>query len=87
MSWTGSAIAVIPADAKRPIALVMHAFLYYYTHSPESDFADRLVFPYMQPASGVLPADGVEPAAAPGRTLRVHDPALVSPRDLQRAAS
>jgi Xaa-Pro aminopeptidase len=85
MGWEGSAIAVIAADPKRPIALVMHAFLYYYTHSPESEFTNRLVFPYTQPAAGPPPTDGSEPAAAPGRTMRVADPSLMSARDLQRA--
>lgn len=86
MGWTGSAIAIYPADPRRPIALVMHAFLYYYTHSPESDFTDRLVFPYTQPAEP--PSDSaamVEPAAAPGRTMRVQDPRAMSARDIQRA--
>jgi len=88
MGWTGAAIAVYPADPKRPIALVMHAFLYYYTHSPESLFTDRLVFPYTQP--GALPPGAradQEPPAAPGRSMRVQDESRMSDRDRQRAAA
>lgn len=85
MGWTGSAIAVFPADPRRPVALVMHAFLYYYTHSPESAFTERLVFPYTQPAGPVTP--GAEPDAAPGRTMRIRDRELMSARDIQRAAA
>lgn len=53
--------------------------------APESEFDGRLVFPYTQPVAGPPPADGNEPTAAPGRTMRVQDPALMSPRDVQRA--
>lgn len=86
MGFTGSAIAIYPRDPARPIALVMHAFLYYYTHSPESAFEGRLVFPYTQPAdpSAVPPEDGSEPAASPARVMRVNDPELMSDRDKRR---
>lgn len=85
MGFEGSAIAVYPADPARPVALVMHAFLYYYTHSPESLVTDRLVFPYTQPADpAAAPADGSEPAAAAARTMRVHDPGLLTDRDRHR---
>lgn len=87
MGFDGSGIAIFPRDPARPIALVMHAFLYYYTHTPESGFQDRAVFTYTQPADPTAaPAPGVEPAAQPARTLRVQDPALVSARDAHRAA-
>lgn len=86
MGFDRSAVAVLALDPARPLALVMHAFLYYYTHSPESLATDRLVFPYTQPAdpAAEVPPDG-EPPAAPARTLRVHDPELVSARDAHRA--
>jgi Xaa-Pro aminopeptidase len=86
MGLTGSAIAIFPADPLRPIALVMHAFLYYYTHSPESDFTDRLVFPYTQPLdpAAAAPSDGGEPAAAPARTMRIADPDQLTATDLHR---
>jgi Xaa-Pro aminopeptidase len=87
MGWKGAGIAIFPADPQRPLTLVMHSFLYYYTHSPEwDDWPDRLVFPYTQPADpSSLPADGAEPPAAQGRVMRVRDPALMTPRDQQRA--
>lgn len=86
MGYEGSGVAVFPADPKRPLALVMQAFLYYYTHSPESAFTERLVFPFTQPLDpgAAVPADGSEPAAAPARPMRVQDPALVSARDEHR---
>jgi Xaa-Pro aminopeptidase len=85
MGFEGAGIAIFSSDPARPITLVMHAFLYYYTHTPESDFKDRLVFPYTNP-TGAAPSEGAEPPAAPARTMRVADEALVSPRDRHRAA-
>lgn len=84
MGFRGAGIAIFPRDPSRPLALVMHAFLYYYTHTPESDFADRLVFPYTQP-EGALAPGGDEPAAAVARTMRVADPQLETPLDRHRA--
>lgn len=87
MGWRGAGIAIFPADPHRPLTLVMHSFLHYYTHSPEwDDWSERLVFPYTQPADPTdLPPDGSEPPAAPGRVLRVRDTALMTPRDQRRA--
>jgi Xaa-Pro aminopeptidase len=82
MGLDGAGIAIVPADAKAPIALVMHAFLYYYTHTPESDFTDRAVFTYTQPDG---PANGsAEPKAQAARTMRVVDEARVTPLDKHR---
>ncbi len=68
MGFQDSAMAIFSRDPKRPLAVLMHAFLYYYTHSPESAFSDRLVFPYTQPVDpDADPGDG-EPAAVPART-------------------
>jgi Xaa-Pro aminopeptidase len=88
MGFDDSAIAIFSADPAAPLALVMHAFLYYYTHSPESAFRDRLVYPYTQaldPAA-IASTDGSEPAAAPARTMKVLDQSLVTPRDRHRAS-
>jgi Xaa-Pro aminopeptidase len=81
MRGGSSSIAIFPADPARPVALVMNGFIYYYSHSPESRFFDRLVFPYTQPAD-VEGAEG--DAAAPTRVMRIHDPELVSPRERHR---
>lgn len=90
MGLEGSGIAIFPLDPKRPITLVMHAFLYYYTHTPESQFKDRLIYTYTQPGQPALPA-GVseanavgEPAAQAARTMRVADEALLTPLDKHR---
>lgn len=86
MGFTGSAVAIFPADPLRPVALVMHAFLYYYTHAPESSFEGRLVFPYTQPTDPEAPPpeDGSEPPAAPARSMRVNEPSLLSEREKHR---
>jgi len=86
MGLEGSGIAIFPRDPQRPVALVMHAFLYYYTHTPESEFTNRAVFTYTQPAdpAAAPPADGAEPAAAPARTMAVLDEGLLTPRDRHR---
>jgi Xaa-Pro aminopeptidase len=87
MGLEGSGIAIFPLDPKRPITLVMHAFLYYYTHTPESQFKDRLIYTYTQPAqsAGVSEANVVgEPAAQAARTMRVADEALLTNLDKHR---
>jgi Xaa-Pro aminopeptidase len=84
MGLDGSGIAVVPADQSAPVTLVMHAFLYYYTHTPESAFTDRPVFTYTQP-EGAAP-DGDEPKAQAARTMRVLDPERLGPLDRHRAA-
>jgi Xaa-Pro aminopeptidase len=82
MGLDGSGIAVVCADRTVEPALVMHAFLYYYTHTPESDFRGRQVFTYTEPSA---PAGGnAEPKAAPARTMRVVDGARVTPLDRHR---
>ncbi len=87
MGWQHSGIAIFAKDPARPLAMVMRQFLYYYTHSPESDFSNRLIFPFTAPLEGgAVGADG-EPAAAPPRMKRVHDPARISARDQQRIDS
>jgi Xaa-Pro aminopeptidase len=83
MGFDDTSLAIFSADPARPLALVMHAFLYYYTHSPESAFEDRLVFTYTQPA-GPPEAPGGEPPAQAMRMMRVEDEALVTDRDRHR---
>jgi Xaa-Pro aminopeptidase len=83
MGFIASSIAILPRDPARPVALVMHAFVYYYTHSLERDDPARLVFPYSAP-SGPPAAAEAEPPATPPSLLRVLDPALVSEREASR---
>jgi Xaa-Pro aminopeptidase len=83
MGMEGSGIAVVSADPKAPVALVMHAFLYYYTHSPESAFGDRAIFTYTQP-DGAAAGDG-EPPAQAARVMRTVDPARLTSLDRHRA--
>jgi Xaa-Pro aminopeptidase len=86
MGFEGSAIAIVSVDPSRPVAMIMHAFLYYYTHTPESAFKDRLVFTYTQPADpeATPPPGGREPLAAPARTMAVLDESLLTGRDRHR---
>ena len=87
MGFTDTSVAIVSRDPQAPLALVMGAFLYYYSHSPESEFTDRLIFPYTQPdpAGGELSAAGEPPAQTP-RMRRVNDPDLVNDLDRQRFA-
>jgi Xaa-Pro aminopeptidase len=86
MGFEGAGIAIFSADPARPISLVMHAFLYYYTHTPESDFTDRAVFTYTQPTGSASTA-GAPPPAAPARTMRVADEAHLTALDHHRASA
>jgi Xaa-Pro aminopeptidase len=85
MGMEGAGIAIVARDPAKPITLVMHAFLYYYTHTPESRFTDRQVFTYTNP-TGPAADPAVEPPMAPARTMRVADPARTTPLDAHRAA-
>lgn len=84
MGLEGSGVAVVPADPAAPIALVMHAFLYYYTHSPESEFTDRQVFTFTQPEGP--PREGEAQKAQAARTMRVVDETRTTPLDRHRNA-
>jgi Xaa-Pro aminopeptidase len=83
MGMEGAGIAIVSRDPARPITLIMHAFLYYYTHSPESKFKDRIVYTYTNP-TGPAPGPDQEPPAAPTRTMRVADPGLSTSLDAHR---
>ncbi|MEZ5498319.1 MAG: M24 family metallopeptidase [Steroidobacteraceae bacterium] len=84
MGFTESAIAILPRDAARPLALILGAFSWYYTHSPESSFSGRLIFPYSAPAKGVAETDA-EPAAEPPRMLPVVDATQLTPLEKKRS--
>lgn len=84
MGFEGSGVAVVSADPSVPPALVMHAFLYYYTHSPDTDFRDRQVFTYTEASAAAGEPDDGEPKAAPARTMRVVDEARLTPLDRHR---
>jgi Xaa-Pro aminopeptidase len=100
MGLANTAIAVFPRDPARPTALVMHAFLHYYTHSDETPAGERVVFTYTQPAAAapapaapttqpatLAAAAGGEPAAVPARTYTALDEARVSDREKRRRAA
>jgi Xaa-Pro aminopeptidase len=84
MGLKDSAVAIFPRDPKRPLAVVMNAFLYYYTHSPESAFYDRLVFPYTRPADPSADPGDDEPTAVPARTRIERGAAPISSRNQRR---
>lgn len=83
MGFDDTTLVVVSADPARPPVLIMHAFLYYYTHSPETEFFDRPVFTYTQP-SDPPSQEGSEPPAQDNRTMRVDDEGLVTDRERHR---
>jgi Xaa-Pro aminopeptidase len=84
MGFTGSTICIFARDPQRPLAVLMPAFLYYYTHSPETAFHDRLVFPYTQPAEAGADTGEAEPAAAIARTRIERGAAPITPLNQRR---
>ncbi|MHA7819604.1 MAG: M24 family metallopeptidase [Erythrobacter sp.] len=83
MGFDGSGIAIFCADPARPLAVVMHAFLYYYTHTPESEFTDREIFTYTNPV-GAPEKEGGEPPSAPARVMEVADGGTLTSLDRHR---
>jgi Xaa-Pro aminopeptidase len=85
MGYTHSMFGVFCRDPARPIALVLHAFGYYYSHSDETAFTDRIVFTFTQPDASAEAAAGTEdPPATPPAALRIMDEELVTPRERRR---
>lgn len=89
MGFRNSMMAVFPRDPARPVALIMHAFSYYYTHSPEDAFSNRQVYPYTSAVDSGIDVERAEeePAANSGDGFRIVDEALIRPRELQRRRS
>ncbi len=88
MGAAGSAFALLPADPKVPIALIMGQFSYYYGVSDDS--LPSGIEPYLY--TGTAPLDTAasavgELAAAPARTFRVIDSAALQPREIARRAA
>jgi len=81
-----SMAAVVSRDPARPIAVVAGAFSWYYSHSDESAFDDRILFTYTQPAESVAGGTGVDATtpASPPVTLRIVDETRVTPRERRR---
>lgn len=82
MGFSDSALVVFARDPKRPLAVIMHAFLYYYTHSPETEFYDRLILPYTAPAEPG--ANDAEPPALPARTRTERGITPITARNQRR---
>jgi Xaa-Pro aminopeptidase len=87
MGFADTAAVIFSRDATKPLALVMHAFSYYYTVSPEDGFNGRAIYPYTnpvgEPAANAAPGD--PPPAAPARGFAVYDENLLSPLQIARA--
>ncbi len=83
MGLANTAIAILPRDAARPPALIMHAFLHYYTHSDETPAGERLVFTYTQPAPPRAAAAGTaaQPTTQPATmaALTGNEPEAAAP--------
>jgi Xaa-Pro aminopeptidase len=85
MGYVHSMFGIFCRDPGRPIALIAHAFGYYYSHSDETDFPNRIVFTYTQPeATAAAQADADDPPAAVPTMLRIVDESLVTPRERRR---
>jgi len=89
MGFSDTAAVVYPRDPAMPLALIMHAFNYYYSHSPEDGFTDRVIYPYTAPADEDLAAEfsGGSPPAAAARGFGVTHPELVTELEHSRAAA
>lgn len=88
MGYAHSMFAVFCRDPARPVALVAHAFLYYYTHSDEAAFANRIVFTYTQADPAASTGEGTDdPPAVPPALFRIVDEASVTPRERRRRAA
>lgn len=83
MGYTHTMFGVFCRDPARPIALVLNAFGYYYSHSDETAFTDRIVFTYTQADEAAAAGPGDPPAIAP-QMLRIVDESLVTPRERRR---
>ncbi len=89
MGASGSAFAIVPADPRAPVALVMGQFSHYYGVSDDGLPPGVQPFLYTGPlghGSDVADPDH-EPEAAPARMFRVIDPAALQPRELARRAA
>jgi Xaa-Pro aminopeptidase len=84
MGYTHTMFGIFCRDPARPIALVLNAFGYYYSHSDETAFTDRIVFTYTQADAAATAAGPGDPPATPPVTLRIMDEALVTPRERRR---
>jgi Xaa-Pro aminopeptidase len=89
MGFADTAAVIFSRDATKPLALVMHAFSYYYTVSPEDGFEGRAIYPYTNPVASDSSDEGNEgqPKAAPARSFTVFDESLLSPLQRTRAAA
>jgi Xaa-Pro aminopeptidase len=88
MGWLDTSFVIYARDPVRPTALIMHAFVYYYSHSDEAEFPGRLVFPYSSAKAGDAgAASGGEPQAAPAGMLRIVDEGQLSARERRRRAA
>lgn len=88
MAFDHSAMVILPRDPARPLAIVMHSFLWYYTHSGEFGRREPAVFTYTArdvTAAGV--PDAAEPPAVAPRIYRVIDPSLLTERERGRRAA
>lgn len=89
MGASGSAFAILPADPRAPVALVMGQFSHYYGVSDDGLPANVEPFLYTSALGhGTEATDpAAEAAAAPALMFRVIDAAQLQPRELARRAA
>jgi Xaa-Pro aminopeptidase len=88
MSLRLTALAVVPRDPARPVALLIPAFSYYYLQSDDGLLPGVQPFVVTSP-EGEPPAPGsrTEPRAADAKTYTIADPAEVTDRERRRRAA
>lgn len=85
MSFRLTTLAVIPRDPKRPVALIVPSFSFYYIHSDDGLVAGVQPFVFTSPV-GYQDSRRTddEPAAADARPYPIHDPKLVTSGEQRR---
>ena len=85
MGYNHSMFGVFCREPDRPLALIAHAFGYYYSHSDETAFANRIVFTYTEPdAAAAAQVNADDPPAVAPFMLRIVDEAQVTARERRR---
>jgi Xaa-Pro aminopeptidase len=91
MGYINSMVAIVPRDPARPVAIVAHAFLYYYVQSDQCVVPGRAVYTFTQPepSSGDATGegDGSEPPASAPATLHATDLSRLTERERRRRAA
>jgi Xaa-Pro aminopeptidase len=87
MSFRLSALAVVPRDPKRPVAIVVPSFTYYYIEADDGLVPGVQPFVFTAPVGYRDPLQGAPDEAATPATFAIADAAALTPRERQRRAA